>query len=218
LDAAFLLIPSPRTPSSPQHHGSEGTEANKTSPFVRSSYSSFRKSASVDRPRRPHIQGRQPATPTKTGVFTLNHTSQVACFATIHATDSLGTWLNIIGNKNLKHLANNGKVVVKFIFPWEEFTVSESYALKSLSYLRVITLDDAAHLTRLANEFQKLIQDYPVIWHWKLQSRDPINTYTRKDRDLPIRRFARESTEAIPVSFIEPLRPVLNQVFEQFGG
>jgi hypothetical protein len=110
------------------------------------------------------------------------------------STDSLGTWLKIIGNENLKHLANNGKVVVRFIFPWEEFTVSESYALRSLSYVRVITLDDAAHLTGLANEFQKLTQDYPIIWHWQLQSRDPINTYTRKDRHLPIRRFAREST------------------------
>ena len=81
------------------------------------------------------------------------------------SANTLQAWLEIIGNKNRRCLANNRNVVIRFVFPVEEFTRVEQYGLHYRYYARVITLDDAAHLTGLASEFQRLTRDYPMTRH-----------------------------------------------------
>lgn len=129
--------------------------------------------------------------------------------------DSLGIWLEILGDLNRKRLANNGDVTIRFIFPWAEFTSGESRALRALLYARVMTLDDAAYLAGLSSQFERLTQEYPMMWHWQLQSQHRLDWYENSRRG---RYVARELTEAIPVSFFERLRPALDRVFKQVGG
>ena len=136
---------------------------------------------------------------------------------------TLQHWLNTIGRANREHMANYQNVRLSFAFSPRDFTQEEHAVLSTATWVRVISLSDAAHAVGLGSNFDNLADKHPALKTWQLQSRQRYSSNSFVS-DFRERNFAREyaealeSTTAIPESFIEWLRPVLRRLLELLGG
>ena len=132
-------------------------------------------------------------------------------------------WLNVIGRANREGVANNENVRLGFSFSPNRFTQEERTALTTTTWLRAISLVDAAHAVGLGSIFDSVAAKHPALYTWRLQSRQRYRSSSFVS-DFRERDFAFEYAEAekrttpIPRSFFCWLQPVLKQLFELLSG